>query len=126
MTKKGKLYVWDTKIMSAIRKIWRFSPERRQCLAEATQDDLSCNPKLVICTACDKWVHPKLITVDHIDPVVPVTGFDSWDGVIHRMRHNELMTLCESCHKTKTKSENAERAAHRKAKKKAVKARFKR
>lgn len=112
MKKKAKLYAWDTKIMSAIRKIWRFSPERRQCLAEATRNGLC------LCRSCGQWIHPKLATVDHVDPVVPVTGFDSWDGVIHRMRHNKLTILCESCHKAKTKAENAERAANRRAQKK--------
>lgn len=112
MTKKAKAYNWDTKIMSAIRKIWRFSPERRQCLAEATIDWLA------LCKACGQYVHHKLITVDHVDPVVPTTGFDSWDGVIHRMRYNKLTTLCESCHKAKTKAENAERAVNRRAQKK--------
>jgi 5-methylcytosine-specific restriction endonuclease McrA len=115
MKTKAKAYNWDTKIMSAIRKIWRFSPERRQCLAEATRDGLC------LCHSCGQWVHHKLVTVDHVDPVVPTTGFDSWDGVIQRMRHNNLTTLCDPCHKLKTKAENAERAANRKAAKKARK-----
>lgn len=114
--KKPKPYNWDTKIMSAIRKVWRFSPERRKCLEEA-----ATRHGKVFCTMCCIYEHPKLIIVDHIDPVVPVTGFDSWDGVIQRMRHNNLMTLCDSCHKAKTKAENAARAANRRAAKKGKK-----
>jgi 5-methylcytosine-specific restriction endonuclease McrA len=114
MKKKAKAYNWDTKIMSAIRKIWRFSPERRQCLAEATRNGLC------ICHSCGQWIHPKLVTVDHVDPVVAVTGFESWDCVIQRMRENVLVVLCDPCHRLKTKSENAERAVNRRAQKKKI------
>lgn len=114
MKKKSKPYNWDTKIMSAIRKIWRFSPERRQCLADWTRDGKT------LCVACKQWTHPKMITVDHDEPVVPTTGFDNWDAVIDRMKNNVIVPLCDQCHKAKTKAENAERAANRRALKKKI------
>lgn len=114
MKKKPKPYNWDSKIMSALRKVWRFSPERRAALKAAEHPE---DRNLVLCASCGQWVHPKLADVDHVEPAVPVIGFDSWDALIHRMRHNALAVLCDQCHAIKTKSENAQRAANRRAKK---------
>ena len=57
----------------------------------------------------------KNIAVDHISPIVPVTGFDSWDGVIDRLFCNEdgLQLLCRSCHEEKCKEEMCERKRYR-------------
>lgn len=58
------------------------------------------------------------IAVDHINPVVPVTGWDNWDGFISRHYLGELQVLCnykgirdgkKSCHSIKTKEENRQR-----------------
>jgi hypothetical protein len=48
---------------------------------------------------------------DHIDPVIPLTGFDSWDGVIKRLycEADGFQALCKACHKVKTKEEADER-----------------
>lgn len=56
------------------------------------------------------------IAVDHIEPVVPVTGWDSFDGFISRHFLGAVQVLCnytgerngkKSCHAIKTKAENA-------------------
>jgi hypothetical protein len=119
--KRAKPYNWNSKIMSAIRKIWRYSPERRAALKAAEHPAKHPADNLVLCAACGQWVHPKLADVDHIEPVVPVTGFDSFDAVIHRLQFNALAVLCDECHSRKTKAENAERAKHRKQLKKSRK-----
>ena len=70
------------------------------------------------CAECCGVFPAKLVVVDHIEPVVPLTGFVSWDDVISRMfcGTDGLQVLCKNCHSIKTKSENAERRLNKKAK----------
>ena len=111
---KKKAYNWDTKIMSALRKVWRFSDIRNAALTAAkSPTDL----KAVVCAQCGSHVDKRTAAVDHQVPVVPLTGFDSWDAVIERLKSPALQVLCDPCHALKTKAENAERAAIRKANK---------
>lgn len=53
----------------------------------------------------------KNAVVDHILPIVPTSGWDSWDAVIERMfcEKDNLQVLCKECHDAKSKAENAER-----------------
>lgn len=55
------------------------------------------------------------IHVDHIEPVVPVTGWVSWDSCIERMfcERENLQVLCGSCHKVVTDDENKQRKHYR-------------
>lgn len=59
----------------------------------------------------DKGVRKNNVFVDHIDPVVPSSGFKSWDSVISRMfcEADGFQLLCTQCHKEKTKDERDER-----------------
>lgn len=68
------------------------------------------------CSECGNLFPSKLVVVDHINPVVPTTGFISWDNVIYRMFCSGLglQVLCKECHKVKTKQENEERKANNK------------
>lgn len=67
------------------------------------------------------------VAVDHIEPVIPTTGWVSWDDYLNRLHHGKLQVLCnfkglrdgkKSCHAIKTQLENRERKAHSKEKKK--------
>jgi hypothetical protein len=116
-TKTKKPYNWHTKLVSAIRNVWRHSPTRLKALKDAEDPH---NQKHVICANCKTSVHQKLSTVEHLDPVVPVTGFDSWDAYIARMQSENLAVFCESCAKEKTKAENAQRATIKREAKKAA------
>ena len=60
------------------------------------------------CSMCHGHFPQKEVEVNHIVPVVPVTGFDSWDEVINRMfcESDGLELLCKPCHKTVTAEEN--------------------
>ena len=58
------------------------------------------------------------IAVDHIEPVIPVTGRTTWDDYIDRLFNGKLQILCnykgirdgkKSCHALKTLAENRER-----------------
>lgn len=67
--------------------------------------------KFYRCNKCqDKFVM-KDVEVNHITPVIPLSGFDSWDGVIERLfcEKEGLEVLCKPCHKEITQQENKER-----------------
>ena len=108
--KAPKPYNWDQKITSALRKVWRFSDTRRAALEAARSLH---NPKDVICAACGAVVDKRTAAVDHIEPVVPLTGFDSWDAYIERLKSSNLRVLCEPCHGAVTKEQNAARRANK-------------
>jgi len=78
-----------------------------------------CQEEVKVTTVID-GKRKKNTSIDHIVPIVPVTGFRSWDEVIENMfcEIEELQLLCLPCHKEKSKLETAERAAARRAKKK--------
>lgn len=63
------------------------------------------------CNNCEKVFDRPSIQIDHIHPIVPTTGWDSWDGYISRLFCEEegLQILCKPCHKKKSVAENKER-----------------
>jgi len=68
--------------------------------------------KFYTCNCCKDSFPAKQVEVNHIIPVVPVTGFDNWDAVIDRMfcEAEHLEVVCKPCHKKISKQENSERA----------------
>lgn len=67
------------------------------------------------CAECHFLFPAKNVVVDHILPVVDVTGFAGWDEVVDRLfceEHN-LQVLCKPCHKLKTSIENDLRKKHK-------------
>lgn len=71
------------------------------------------------CNQCGMLFPAKCVVVDHISPVIPVTGFTNWDDVINRMFCSRLglQVLCKECHRLKTKEENAQRKLYKNNKK---------
>lgn len=71
------------------------------------------------CSSCGGAFPAKEVQVDHISPVVDVSGFTTWDSVIDRMfcEKDNLQVLCLGCHKIKSAAEKAERTLHNKNKK---------
>jgi 5-methylcytosine-specific restriction endonuclease McrA len=65
----------------------------------------------------------KNIQADHKEPIVPVTGFTTYDDWIKRcfVWAEGFDALCWECHSIKTKKENTERRAIKKASKEAKK-----
>jgi 5-methylcytosine-specific restriction endonuclease McrA len=61
------------------------------------------------CRHCNKIHSRSEIQVDHVKPVVPVTGWDDWAGFIERLfcGAEDLQILCKPCHGIKSKAENA-------------------
>lgn len=104
MKKKAKKE-WNPNayIKSALRKIWRWSPKRRECL------------KAKKCKRCSKVGD---LFADHITPVVStIYGFQDWNTYIWRLFDGELQALCADCHDEKTKQEAKERKEARKLRK---------
>jgi 5-methylcytosine-specific restriction endonuclease McrA len=113
MAKKKKEFNPKTKIMSALRKIWQYCPQRREVLKRATVKVDKLN--FFRCEHCRKLV--EKVQVDHIIPCVPVEGFDSWDNVIERMLYvtvENLSVKCRECHSIKTLRENKVRKTKKK------------
>jgi len=67
------------------------------------------------CNECHSMFPSKEVRVDHIDSVVPLSGFVSWDNVIQRLfcESEGLQVLCVGCHKVKTKEENETRKTYK-------------
>lgn len=63
------------------------------------------------CNVCHEDFPQKEVEVNHITPVVPTSGFDSWDGVVERLfcETDGLEVVCKPCHRSITNKENKER-----------------
>jgi hypothetical protein len=69
------------------------------------------------CEMCGKEIKKSQMAVDHKLPIVPVTGWDTFDGFIDRLFCNpeDLQVICkEPCHAEKTKNENTQRRKYAK------------
>jgi 5-methylcytosine-specific restriction endonuclease McrA len=61
------------------------------------------------CAICGQLKPKKEITLDHIIPIVPLTGWDGWENFIQRLFCNKegFQVICKKpCHAEKTKAEN--------------------
>lgn len=67
------------------------------------------------CAHCGGQYPVKDVAIDHIEPIVPVTGFTSWDDVISRAlcEKDGFQVLCKSCHAIKSKEENGQRKEYK-------------
>lgn len=79
------------------------------------------------CSSCGGIFQKRDIRLDHIEPVVPLSGFTTWDSYINRMYPNKdgipdpsgFQILCRDiCDKAKTDLENQIRKINRNSNKK--------
>lgn len=63
------------------------------------------------CSGCGELVPETTTAADHIIPVIPVEGRNSWDETIERMycEKEEFQVLCSPCHTVITLQEKEER-----------------
>jgi hypothetical protein len=107
-------------IMSALRGArW---PIKWACIAKQYTRDAVVNGrrvKLHRCPLCQKEVPRGHMQADHIEPVIPISGWDSWDGVVSRMfcEADGFQAICKECHKAITNEQNKQRRDNRTTKK---------
>lgn len=104
-------------IIQTLRRASYRWPERNEALKAARVDR-----GLYKCASCEKTYGRKEVHIDHISPVVPVTGFTSWDLYIERMfcAADQLQILCELCHSVKSLLEREQRKIHKRNNKEVV------
>lgn len=68
------------------------------------------------CAGCGGHFINAAVAVDHIEPVVSVTGFVDWNTYIERLfvEGDGFQVLCKECHKAKTDEENEKRKENKK------------
>lgn len=68
------------------------------------------------CAACKGIFGRREVQKDHIEPVVPTTGWISFDDFIKRLYCDisGISILCKKCHSAKTKLENEIRRKNKK------------
>jgi 5-methylcytosine-specific restriction endonuclease McrA len=100
-------------VINHLRREFHKSPEYKRALLQALRPYGKYE-----CAKCTRWFPRDEIEVDHIEPVIPVTGWAGFDVSIPRLwcSYQALQILCDPCHKEKSKIENAERRMHKKAK----------
>jgi len=122
-------------VNSQLRRLFRYSSAYKECKARCKVDK-----ELYRCEGCKVLINkngkddrveyegevavPEKMYVDHIEPFVPLEGWDSnliWARLaIERMflSPEGLQYLCHSCHKKKTNEENRIRRLYREQRKK--------
>lgn len=90
-------------IVASLRRATLYWPYRNEALKAARVDR-----GLYKCNICKDIFHKKEIRLDHIQPVVKLSGFSNWDDYISRMypKAEGFQTLCLKCNDKKTQEEN--------------------
>ena len=114
---KGQTRKWVLQqyVIAGLRRLSYRTPMRAAALTKAR-----IRRGVYKCAICGKEVKKSQIALDHINPVVPITGWDDWNGFINRLfcAVTDLQVICKDpCHALKTKYENAARRLRAKAKK---------
>lgn len=106
---QGKL---NSFIKSALRSASQRYPPKYEALNKAfvgkqVNSKTGRIGKHYICNACKGIFPASEVQVDHLETVVPLDGFVTWDDVIERMfcGVEGLQILCKQCHLIKTKKE---------------------
>jgi len=86
-------------------------PARSEALKQARKDR-----GLYECATCKEQFGKKEVHVDHIDPVIAISGFTTWDSYITKLfgMPDQYQILCVSCHRGISLSENNLRAIKKK------------
>ena len=88
-----------SKIRSALRKVWLYSPQRREALIAAKME----KDPFYICYLCKK-IYPKYaIDVDHVEPCGSLLNYLDLETFARRLFAGELQVVCKPCHALKTK-----------------------
>ena len=108
------------KIVSALRQLSRWWKPVNVAKGKAR-----VSKGLYLCAKCNEVFNgtsvedgkrKNNVAMDHIEPVVPLTGWDNWDGFIDRLFCEEdgYQCLCPECHHTLTQCQNKIRRENKK------------
>ncbi len=106
MKQKTKQWFNKSRLRSAIRREWLYSPLRREALARARLER-----GVYKCESCSKIVDTHSIEVNHKIQVTPETGLNTpqeWGEFIGRMLFcglEGLEAICTQCHEAITQKE---------------------
>jgi hypothetical protein len=83
----------------------------RQCAKVAARTARNC----YTCQECRNTFPSRSVQLDHIEPVIPLDGWNGFDSFIERLFCGEegFQVLCKECHKERTTIQNAQRKANR-------------
>lgn len=107
----SKLFNKKAFVIAILRRGTYKYPPRNECLKKSRVDRNQYQ-----CNHCKLLFTRKEVHIDHINPVVKISGFTTWDEYIDRMYPDEsgFQTLCVSCHDNKTIKENEQRNTFKK------------
>lgn len=89
---------------SALRDIYRFSPQRREAVKRLAQP----GGKEFICAACGSLYPIQLADVDHEPPCGSLSGLSDFAEFFTTLFYGPVQLLCKHvCHKAKTKRQRA-------------------
>lgn len=102
-------------IIATLRRGSLYWPYRNEALKLARVDR-----GLYKCALCEKIHHKSNVQVDHIAPVVKLSGLTDWNLYFSRMyvKTDGYQILCKECHSEKSKEEQVLRKINRDSKKK--------
>lgn len=121
---KEKSFHLRSWLIGQLRRIYRRYPAYYLTLSEdqivtyvKSKKGKDLKRVFVTCNNCKQLYKKSEIAVDHIEPVIPVTGFptingeDDWNTYIKRLfvGREGLQRLCRSCHNCKSQAENSQR-----------------
>lgn len=113
-------------IKGAIRRVFSRSELRRLVVDSSRIDYTDATrprvKKWSFCLDCKKETPTYLMEVDHVNPIIRLgEALEdlTWDTLVERVwcEFDNLRAVCKTCHKAKTKLENAERRRLKKEKK---------
>lgn len=124
MEKKLKNQLINILRQASYRHKDRAEAKRKARVAAATYECKHCGiwvydgKKDITTLEFDKETIAGKICIDHISPIVPITGWDDFQGFIERLfcKEDMMQILCKSCHKIKTDEENQERKKYKEKK----------
>lgn len=105
-----KVYNLKSQIRSALRRVWLYSPLRRNALIAAR-----VSRGVYRCKSCKELHGPKEMDVDHIIPATPADGInqpEDWGLFIKNLLYcgdEGVVAICKPCHKKKTQEERNEK-----------------
>lgn len=101
-------------IIATLRRASYRWPERTKALGRARVER-----GVYKCESCGYLGKKNDMQLDHVLPIVPIDGWDTWDGYIKRLfcQSEGFAVLCRSCHSAKSATEARLRKIKRQEKK---------